>query len=82
MSMRIFRVGLIIVSVMIVTSMVPNIPTVVQASSKGLKLHLTVDANLNGDVIISTYQYGNRVFTHDAVIHSGSNEVTLHILTI
>ncbi len=62
---------------MIVTSMVLNISTVVQASSKGLKLYLTVDTNLNGDVIISTYQHGNRVFTHDAVIHSGSNEVTL-----
>ena len=29
------------------------------------------------DVRINTYQYGDRVFTHDAVIHSGSNEVTL-----
>ena len=26
---------------------------------------------------INTYQYGDRVFTHDASIHSGSNEVTL-----
>ena len=32
---------------------------------------------LNDDVIISTYQHGDRVFTHEAVIHSGSNEVTL-----
>ena len=29
------------------------------------------------DVRINTYQHGYRVFTHDAVIHSGSNEVTL-----
>jgi hypothetical protein len=48
-----------------------------QASSKGLKLYLTVDTNLNDDVRINTYQHGDRVFTHDAVIHSGSNEVTL-----
>ena len=25
-----------------------------------------------------TYQYGDRVFTNDAFIHSGSNKVTLH----
>jgi hypothetical protein len=45
--------------------------------SPGLKLYLTVDTNLNDDVRINTYQHGDRVFTHDAVIHSGSNEVTL-----
>jgi hypothetical protein len=33
--------------------------------------------NLNDDVRINTYQHEDRVFTHDAVIHSGSNEVTL-----
>jgi hypothetical protein len=45
---------------------------------KGLKLYLTVDTNLNDDVRINTYQYGDRVFTHDdAAIHSGSNEITL-----
>jgi hypothetical protein len=38
---------------------------------------LPVDTNLNDDVRINTYQHGDRVFTHDAVIHSGSNEVTL-----
>ena len=27
--------------------------------------------------MINTYQHGDRVFTHDAVIYSGSNEVTL-----
>lgn len=51
--------------------------TALQASSKGLKLYLTVDTDLNDDVIIDTYQHGDRIFTHDAVIHSGSNEVTL-----
>ena len=52
-------------------------PTALLASSKGLKLYLTVDTNLNDDVRINTYQYGDRVFTHDASIHSGFNEVTL-----
>ena len=75
--MKIFTVGLIIISVLVVTIMILTLSTVVQASSKGLKLYLTVDTNLNDDVIISTYQYGDRVFTHDALIHSGSNEITL-----
>lgn len=30
---------------------------------------------------ISTYQYGDRVFTNDAFIHSGSNKVTLQYLS-
>ncbi|MGH9953422.1 MAG: hypothetical protein ACRD5J_17525 [Nitrososphaeraceae archaeon] len=54
-----------------------NPSTPLLASSKGLKLYLTVDTHLNDDVRINTYQYGDRVFTHDAVMHSGSNEVTL-----
>ena len=52
-------------------------PTALLASSKGLKLYLTVDTNLSDDVMINTYQHGDRVFTHDAVIHSGSNKITL-----
>lgn len=51
-------------------SMVLTPSIALQASSKGLKLYLIVDTNLNDDVIINTYQYGDRVFTHDAVIHS------------
>ena len=59
------------------SSMILTPSTSLHASSKGLKLYLTVDTNLNDDVRINTYQYGDRVFAHDAVIHSGSNEVTL-----
>ena len=40
-------------------------------------LYLTVDTNPNDNVRISTYQYGDRVFTNDAFIHSGSNKVAL-----
>src|ERR687891_1811311 len=77
MSMKIFTVELIITAAVVMSSIGLTSPTPLQASSKGLKLYLTVDTNLNDEVIISTYQYGDRVFTHDAVIHSGSNEVTL-----
>jgi hypothetical protein len=62
---------------MVMSNIVLTPPTAVQASSKGLKLYLTIDTNLNDDIRINTYQYGDRVFSHDAVIHSGSNEVTL-----
>jgi hypothetical protein len=70
MRMKIFTVKLIIISALAMASMVLTPSTALQASSKGLKLYLTVDTNLNDEVIISTYQYGNRVFTHDAFIHT------------
>jgi hypothetical protein len=75
--MRLLTVRLIIICVLVMSSIVLTSSTALQASSKGLKLYLTVDTNLNDDVRINTYQHGDRVFTHDAVIHSGSNEVTL-----
>ena len=77
MNMKIFTIGLIIISTLVMASMALTPSTALQASSKGLKLYLTVDTNLNDDVRINTYQHGDSVFTHDAVIHSGSNEVTL-----
>jgi hypothetical protein len=76
--MRLFTVGLItVVFTLVVSSIALTLSTAVQASSKGLKLYLTIDTNLNDDVKIDTYQHGDRVFTHDAVIHSGSNKVLL-----
>jgi hypothetical protein len=75
--MKIFTVGLIILSALVLSSIALAPTTALQASSKGLKLYLTIDTNLNDEVIINTYQYVDRVFTHDAPIHSGSNEVTL-----
>ena len=68
---------MIVVSALVISNVILTPSIVLQASSKGLKLYLTVDTNLNDDVRINTYQYGDRVFTHDAIIHSGSNEVTL-----
>ena len=75
--MKIFTVGQIIISALVISSIVLTPSIALEASSKGLKLYLTVDTNLNDDVRIDTYQHGDRVFTHDAIIHSGANEVTL-----
>src|SRR5919106_6803531 len=75
--MRLFTVRLIIISVLVMSSMILTPSTALDASSKGLKLYLTINTNLNDDVRIDTYQHGDRVFTHDAVIHSGSSEITL-----
>ena len=50
-----------------------------QASSKGLKLYLTVNTNLpNQDIGIDTYQYGNRIYSHSGFINTGTNEITLN----
>jgi hypothetical protein len=54
--MKIFTVGIIIVSTLVLSSIASTPTTALQASSKGLKLYLTVDTNLNDDVIINTYQ--------------------------
>ena len=71
------KIGLIIVSVLLISNIALIPSTALLASSKGLKLYLTIDTNLNDDVRINTYQHGDRFFTHNSVIHSGSNEVTL-----
>ena len=63
MSMKIFRVGLIIISALVMSSMLLTPSTALQASSKGLKLYLTVDTNLNDDDRINTYQYGESLYT-------------------
>jgi hypothetical protein len=77
MGMKIYVIGIIVVFTLVLSSIALTPTTALQASSKGLKLYLTVDTNLNDDVRINTYQHGDRVFTHNADIHSGSNEVTL-----
>jgi hypothetical protein len=77
MKMKIFAVGILIISALVVSTMLITPPTTLLASGKGLKIYLIVDTNLNDDAKINTYQYGDRVFTHDALLHSGSNEVTL-----
>jgi hypothetical protein len=77
MNMKIFAVGILIISALIMSNTVITPPTSLLASSKGLKIYLTVETNLNDDAKINTYQYGDRVFVHEAVLHSGSNEVIL-----
>ncbi|MGB7632744.1 MAG: hypothetical protein WBL68_03390 [Nitrososphaeraceae archaeon] len=59
---RILVVGMIIASTLVISSIALTSSTVLQASSKGLKLYLTVDTNLNDDVRINTYQHGDSVF--------------------
>jgi hypothetical protein len=75
--MKKFVVGMIIVSALVMSGIALIPSTVLQASSKGLKLYLTIDTNLNDDVIINTYQYGDRVYTHDGFVNTGKNEITL-----
>ena len=75
--MKIYVVGIIVVSTLVLSGIALTPTTALQTSSKGLKLYLTIDTNLNDDVRINTYQHGDRFFTHNSVIHSGSNEVTL-----
>ena len=62
--MKIFTVGLIIISALVMSSIALTPPsTALLASSKGLKLYLTVDTNLNDDDRINTYQYGESLYT-------------------
>ena len=75
--MKIFTVGLIIISAVIMSSIILTPSITLLASSKGLKVYLTVDTNLNDGVQINTYQYDDKVFTHHAFVHSGTNEVDL-----
>src|ERR671918_2629570 len=75
--MKIFVARLVMIFALVMSSIALIPSTALQASGKGLKLYLTINTNLNDDVRIDTYQYGDRVFTHDAVIHSGSSEITL-----
>ncbi|MFY9966314.1 MAG: hypothetical protein WBL44_01395 [Nitrososphaeraceae archaeon] len=63
-SIKIFTVALIIMSALVMTSTALAPSTSLLASSKGLKLFLTVDTNLINDVKIDTYQHRNIVFTH------------------
>jgi hypothetical protein len=63
MNMKIFTVGLIIISALVISSIALTSSTALHASSKGLKLYLTVDTNLNDDVRINTYQHGECLYT-------------------
>ena len=63
----VFVVGMTITSALVMSSMLLTPSTALLASSKGLKLYLTVDTNLNDDVRLNTYQQGDRVFTYDII---------------
>ena len=82
MDMKIFTIGLIIISALAVVSMILTPSTALQASNKGLKLYLTIDTNLNDDVIINTYQYGDGVYTHDGFVNKEKMKLHYSILVV
>ena len=49
--MKIFTVGLIIISALAISNIVLTPSIALQASSKGLKLYLIVDTNRNDDIL-------------------------------
>lgn len=77
--MKLFTGGLIIlVSALVISSIALNSSTALQASGKGLNLHLTIDTNLESqDITIITQQYGNEIYTHEGFVHTDRNEYTL-----
>jgi hypothetical protein len=62
MIIKIFTIGLIIISAQVMASITLTPPATLYASSKGLKLYLTIDTNLNDDVRINTYQYEDNLY--------------------
>ena len=77
--MKTFTAELIIIFALATNSIVLFPPTALQASSKGLNLHLTVDTNLESqDIAIITQQPSqNEIYRHDGFLHTGRNEYTL-----
>lgn len=76
--LKVAMVGLII-SGLVMSSILLTSTTVLQASSKGLKLYLTVDTNLRSqDIGIETYQHGDNIYGHNGFMSTGSNEYTLN----
>jgi hypothetical protein len=62
MIIKIITIGLIIISAQVMASITLTPPATLYASSKGLKLYLTIDTNLNDDVRINTYQYEDNLY--------------------
>jgi hypothetical protein len=53
--------------------------TELQASTKGLKVNLSVDSMYpSQDVTIDTVQYGDIIHQHDGYINNGRNDITLN----
>jgi hypothetical protein len=75
--MKVVTIGLI-TSIVIMSSIVTTSLTTLYASSKGLKVFLTVDTNLpSQSVRIETYQGENWVYSHDGYINTGTNELEM-----
>ena len=78
MGMKILTVGLIIISALVMSSAILTSSAALHASSKGLKLYLTIDTDLpSQDITIDTEQFGQLVYGHDGLMNTGINEYTL-----
>ena len=78
MDMKIYVVGIIVVCTLVLSSIVLNPTTALQASSKGLKLYLTVDSNQGSqDGTIQTSQNGRVVDTRLQHITQGNYQYEL-----
>ena len=78
MSMKIYVVGIIVVFTLVLSSIALTPTTALQASSKGLKLYLTVDSNQGRqDGTIQTSQYGRVVDTRLQYITQGNYQYEL-----
>lgn len=78
MGMKIYVVGIIVVFTQVLSSIALPPSTSLQASSKGLKLYLTVDSNQGSqDGTIQTSQYGRVVDTRLQYITQGNYQYEL-----
>jgi len=78
MGMKIYVVGIIVVFTLVLSSIALTPTIALQASSKGLKLYLTVDSNQGSqDGTIQTSQYGRVVDTRLQYITQGNYQYEL-----
>jgi hypothetical protein len=78
MGMKIYVVGIIVVFTLVLSSIALTPTTALQASSKGLKLYLTVDSNQGSqDGTIQTSPYGRVVDTRLQYITQGNYQYEL-----
>ena len=78
MGMKIYVIGIIVVFTLVLSSIALTPTTALQASSKGLKLYLTVDSNQGSqDGTIQTSQYGQVVDTRLQYITQGNYQYEL-----
>lgn len=76
--MKIFTVGLIITAALVISSALLTPSTSAHASSKGLKVFLTVNTNLvQQPIAIDAFQFDEFIAGYDEYITPGPNEIVL-----